>query len=105
MIWLSIALMALITFAVRYVFIARAMPIKISPTLQRLLRYSAPAVLTALTIPIVFFPQGELHLRVDSPFLWGAAIAIGLSLTRLPTIIVVVGAISAFALLKFMIFA
>lgn len=58
MTWLAIVMMACVTFSVRYFFLAKSMPIRINDTMKRFLRFSAPAVLTALTIPIVLFPAG-----------------------------------------------
>ena len=100
--WLTIIAMALVTFSVRYIFLARSIPIRINDTMKRFLRFSAPAVLTALTIPIVFFPEGELHASPTNPFILGAIIAVGLSLTRLPTIWVLLMSMASFVAFKWL---
>ncbi|MET1219423.1 MAG: AzlD domain-containing protein [Glaciecola sp.] len=100
MTWLAIVMMACVTFSVRYFFLAKSMPIRINDTMKRFLRFSAPAVLTALTIPIVLFPAGSLNLAPDNPFLLGALLAINLSLTRLATIWVLIISMSAFVFLQ-----
>ena len=100
--WVTIIAMALVTFSVRYIFLARSIPIRINDTMKRFLRFSAPAVLTALTIPIVFFPEGELHASPTNPFILGAIIAVGLSLTRLPTIWVLLMSMASFVAFKWL---
>jgi branched-subunit amino acid transport protein len=95
-IWLTIIAMALVTFSVRYVFLARSIPIRINDTMKRFLKFSAPAVLTALTVPIIFFPEGEVYLSTTNPFILGAIVAISLSLTRLPTIWVLLISMASF---------
>ncbi len=46
------------TFAMRYVFIGLFGKIAVPPLLERGLRYIAPAVLAALTVPAVVSPGG-----------------------------------------------
>jgi Predicted membrane protein len=102
--WLMIVAMALITFSVRYVLLARSVPVRIGPRLQRLLTYSAPAVLTALWVPIVFFPEDELSVTVTNPYLLGALLAISLACTRLSTLLVVGISIGFFVALQLQVF-
>ncbi|OOE33217.1 MULTISPECIES: AzlD domain-containing protein [Salinivibrio] len=98
--WLIIVAMALITFSVRYLLLARSIPVRIGPRLQRLLTYSAPAVLTALWVPIVFFPEDKLAISTTNPYLLGALVAIGLACTRLSTLLVVGLSIGFFVALQ-----
>ncbi|WP_025738813.1 AzlD domain-containing protein [Salinivibrio socompensis] len=98
--WVMIVAMALITFSVRYLLLARSVPVRIGPRLQRLLTYSAPAVLTALWVPIVFFPEDELSVTATNPYLLGALLAIGLACTRLSTLLVVGISIGFFVTLQ-----
>jgi len=99
-IWLMIAGMAVITFTVRYVFLARSVPIAISPAAQRLLTYSAPAVLTAMWVPIVFMPNGELAMSVTNPSLLAAIIAVILAVSRVHMLVVVIASMVSFLLLR-----
>ncbi|OOF19367.1 hypothetical protein BZJ17_15420 [Salinivibrio sp. IB574] len=98
--WFIIVAMALITFSVRYLLLARSIPVRIGPRLQRFLTYSAPAVLTALWVPIVFFPEGHLSVTLTNPYLLSALLAIGLACTRLSTLMVVLISIGAFVSLQ-----
>lgn len=74
MIWLTIILMTLIVFLSRYLFLEPAIPLKLNATMRRFLRYSSPAVLTAIWGPIVFAPEKELWLNAQNPYLLAAII-------------------------------
>lgn len=67
MIMLSIFAMTALVFLSRYLFLEPKLPLRLSPTLQRLLSYSGPAVLTAIWAPIVFMPEKNLVARVAQP--------------------------------------
>ncbi|MDA0150613.1 AzlD domain-containing protein [Vibrio sp. LaRot3] len=75
MIMLSILAMALLVFTSRYLFLEPKLPIRLPNALQRVLSYSAPAVLTAIWAPIVFLPEGELWLSTTNPYLISAVVA------------------------------
>lgn len=66
MIMLSIFAMTALVFLSRYLFLEPKLPLRLSPTLQRLLSYSGPAVLTAIWAPIVFMPEKTLWLALSS---------------------------------------
>nr|WP_275444159.1 AzlD domain-containing protein [Pseudoalteromonas sp. MM17-2] len=76
MILTTIVLMACITFASRYLFLHRALPFQVGPKLQRFLSFSAPAVLTAIWVPIVLLPEGQWHISYRNPYLLAAVLAI-----------------------------
>ena len=56
--WIVVITAGIATFAIRFVFIGLFGRIEIPPTLERSLRYIAPAVLAALTLPAVLAPGG-----------------------------------------------
>lgn len=56
--WAVVVGAGLATFAMRFSFIALFGRVDIPPTLERALRYIAPAVLAALTVPAVVAPGG-----------------------------------------------
>jgi branched-subunit amino acid transport protein len=55
--WVVVILAGIATFAMRFVFIALFKRIAIPPRLERGLRYVAPAVLAAITIPAFVSPD------------------------------------------------
>jgi branched-subunit amino acid transport protein len=72
--------MAGITFTTRYLFLHPALPIKLSPQVSRLLNFSAPAVLTAIWVPIIFVQEGNLVTNLSDPYLIAATVAIMVSI-------------------------
>ncbi|EOD80986.1 hypothetical protein D515_04965 [Grimontia indica] len=98
--WLLIIGMACITFSVRYFFLAQSIPFRVTPVMQRILKYSAPAVLTALVVPIVLFPQRNIDISLDNPFLLAGVFVCILSLMRLSTLKTVVISMIFFWLIR-----
>ncbi|NNN44966.1 MULTISPECIES: AzlD domain-containing protein [unclassified Vibrio] len=76
MIILFIFAMAALVFLSRYLFLEPRLPLRLNPTLHRLLSYSGPAVLTAIWAPIVFTDQGTLWVSHHNPYLWAALLAV-----------------------------
>jgi branched-subunit amino acid transport protein len=73
---LTIFLMALITFTTRYLFIHPRLPVRLGAKMAKLLSFSAPAVLTAIWVPIIFIQQGELSVSFNNPYLIAATFAV-----------------------------
>jgi branched-subunit amino acid transport protein len=73
---LTIVLMALITFSSRYLFIHPRLPVRLGAKMAKLLSFSAPAVLTAIWVPIIFIQQGQLTLSLQNPYLIAATFAV-----------------------------
>jgi len=72
--------MALITFGIRYFLLAFAERIELPDLLTDALKFIAPAVLTAITVPAVLMPAGELDLSLSNPYLiaGGTALVAGI---------------------------
>jgi branched-subunit amino acid transport protein len=58
--WTVVILAGVATFSMRFVFIALFGRVAIPSVLERALRYVAPSVLAALTVPAVMAPSGTL---------------------------------------------
>jgi len=78
-IWILLVLMAAITFSSRYLLLMQSIPIALGPRIRRLLTYTAPAVLTALWVPIVFKPTSELAQILAPEYAVAALVAAVLS--------------------------
>ncbi|PSW16069.1 branched-chain amino acid ABC transporter [Photobacterium rosenbergii] len=105
MIILSILVLTALVFLSRYLFLEPKLPLKINPELQRLLKYSSPAVLTAIWAPIVFMPEGEgLWLAVDNPYLLSALLAAGLAWKTKNVLLTTVVSMFVFLILNLLIF-
>ena len=73
--WLMVAC-GVITFAIRYSFIAAEGHFQPPGWFRRLLPFVPIAALTALTVPELLLMQGELVLGVANPRLWAGVAAI-----------------------------
>lgn len=73
---LIILLLAMITFGTRYLFLHPSLPLRLKPKMIKFLSFSAPAVLTAIWVPIIFIHEGKLTTSVVNPYLWGAIAAL-----------------------------
>lgn len=101
-IWLLIALMALVTFSIRYALFARANAISLPPKLERALKYSAPCVLTAIWVPSVLMPNGEIDISLANPYFIGGLIAVVIGLWKKNTLLTIVVSMTCFFLYKWM---
>ncbi|MCL1594724.1 MAG: AzlD domain-containing protein [Actinomycetia bacterium] len=81
--WIVVVIAGLATFGMRFVFIGLFGEIAVPAWLERGLRYIAPSVLAAITLPAIVAPGGALN--VASPFL-PAAIIGGLAAWRTKSI-------------------
>lgn len=94
MIWLLIVLMAFITFFNRYALFSPNLPISVGRRTQALLSYAAPAVLTAMWVPIVFVKKQSLNTDFSDPYLVAGLITMGVSLIiKKPVPVIVIGLI------------
>ncbi|MGF1683249.1 AzlD domain-containing protein [Photobacterium makurazakiensis] len=105
MIIFSILAMTALVFLSRYLFLEPRLPLKVNPELQRLLKYSSPAVLTAIWVPIVFMPEGGgLWLALDNPYLWSAGLAALLAWKTKNVLLTTVVSMVVFLMLNLVIF-
>ena len=99
--WLALAGMAGITFSCRYFFFSKTVSFKLGPKVTRLLSYTAPSVMTAMWVPIVFLGHQESGIDfITSPFLIAGVMTVIFSLLIKNTLAVVIFGMSVFALLK-----
>jgi branched-subunit amino acid transport protein len=99
--WLALAGMTCITFSCRYFFFSKAVPFELGPKMKRLLSYTAPSVLTAMWVPIVFLGHQSAETEfITSPFLFAGIITVMLSLKINHTLAVVALGMGSFVALK-----
>ena len=73
-IWLLIFAVAGIVFLSRFILLEPWLPIHLNDKAKKILRYSAPAVLSAIAAPIIFINQGVVNANYDNPYLIAAVI-------------------------------
>jgi len=76
MTFITILLLASITFTTRYLFLEGKLPVRLGPNIKQLLSYSAPAVLSAICLPIIFIHDQQFHWAMSNSYLWGGIAAI-----------------------------
>lgn len=93
--------MFMVTFSVRYVLFAVAGKIRFPDWLSTALNFVPPVVLTAIVVPAVLMPQGELWLDWKNPWLVAGIAAAIISLIRKDLLTTIVGGMLIFMGLRF----
>jgi len=73
---ITIGLLALITFTTRYLFLEGKLPLRLGPNVKQFLSFSAPAVLTAIFVPILFVHDQQLDISLTNAYIWGGLAAV-----------------------------
>lgn len=68
--WAFIFLLAAIVFFNRYLFLEPKVAIQFPMFFERMLKYSAPCLLSAICMPIIFFDQGEWRLLQGNSYFY-----------------------------------
>jgi len=97
---LTIALLACITFFSRYLFLHPKLPLRIGAKMTHLLSFSAPAVLTAIWVPIIFIKDNSLNSSLTNPYLLAATVAVITSYKSQNTYLTLGCGITTFIILK-----
>ncbi|NRA84675.1 MAG: AzlD domain-containing protein [Gammaproteobacteria bacterium] len=99
--WVALVGMTCITFSCRYFFFSKTVPFELGTKTKRLLSYTAPSVLTAMWVPIVFLGHQSADSDfITSPFLIAGLVTVVLSLKIKNTLVAVGLGMSIFGLLK-----
>ncbi|MGB0359859.1 MAG: AzlD domain-containing protein [Endozoicomonas sp.] len=90
--WVILLCVAALVFGSRFLLMEPWLPLKLSENIQQVLSFSAPAVLTAIATPIIFFPNLSLDLGIDNDYLVAAiAVAFLAKITGNTLITIVIG--------------
>jgi branched-subunit amino acid transport protein len=93
--------MATTTFSCRYLFFAKTLNLRIGPKFKKAHTYTARSVLTAMWVPIVFSSElSETDTIFNSPYFYAGMFATLLSLKVKSTLIVAIGSMALFFMLK-----
>lgn len=119
----AIIMMAAITFSVRYAFFTRGFEINLSPQIKNILTFTAPCVLTAMFVPIMFqdvlsigghgvsgeavsVVNASIWLKlITSSYFWASMFAIVASFVIRQTLLVIVLSMVVFYVLRLFVFA
>jgi len=98
--WLLIAGMTAITFAIRYSLLAFP-NLRFPSLMRRGLHYVPTAVLSAIVVPAMLLPDGEhLWLAWDNAYLLGGLVAIAIAASTRHLLATIAGGLLVFFLLR-----
>lgn len=89
------------TFSVRYVLFAAAGKVHFPIWLSTALGFVPAAVLTAIVVPAVLLPKGELWLSLSNPWLLASFVAIAVSMIKKDLLLTISIGMVAFLILRF----
>lgn len=72
MTWTYIFILAAIVFFNRYLFLEPKVDVKFPHFFEKMLKYSAPCLLTAICAPIIFYQDDAFRVFANNPYLYGA---------------------------------
>lgn len=72
MTWTYIFILAAIVFFNRYLFLEPKVDVKFPHFFEKMLKYSAPCLLTAICAPIIFYQDDTFRAFANNPYLYGA---------------------------------
>ena len=72
MTWTYILILAAIVFFNRYLFLEPRVDVKFPHFFEKMLKYSAPCLLTAICAPIIFYQDDAFRAFANNPYLYGA---------------------------------
>lgn len=72
MTWTYIFILAAIVFFNRYLFLEPKVDVKFPHFFEKMLKYSAPCLLTAICAPIIFYQDDAFRAFANNPYLYGA---------------------------------
>lgn len=101
--WILLLGMSCITFTCRYLFLSQKLPFELGDKTKSILSYTAPSVLTAMWVPIVFLSDKSVEgILFSNPFLIAGLACVLLSLKLKNTLIIVVLSLLLFLVLQLM---
>ena len=100
--WLILG-MFIITFGIRFVMFAFAGKITFPVWMQQSLKFVPPAVLTAIIVPAVIMPYGDMDISFTNVYLLAAIISVAISLVTKSLLKTIFFGMLVFLLLKLLI--
>jgi len=101
--WFMILGLAAIVFFNRYYFLEPNVKIKLPLIMNKMLNYSAPCLLTAICIPVVFFDGDTLKGIIDNPYIYAAIFCIVISVYLKRVLLSVIASLVFFYFINFLI--
>ncbi|WP_419536395.1 AzlD domain-containing protein [Endozoicomonas sp.] len=101
--WFILLAVTALVFGSRFLLMEPWLPLKLSDNVQKVLSFSAPAVLTAIAAPIVFMRDDRLSFSIDNHYLIAGAVVVVLALVTRNTLMTVILGMMSFLVLRHLI--
>ena len=101
--WITLVCVAVLVFASRFLLMEPWLPLKLSENVQQILRFSAPAVLTAIAAPIVFIRDEQISLDMGNHYLVASVVVVVVAIVTRSTTLTVVSGMTCFLFLRHMV--
>ncbi|WP_044101030.1 AzlD domain-containing protein [Acinetobacter pittii] len=101
--WFMILGLAAIVFFNRYYFLEPHVKIKLPLILNKMLNYSAPCLLTAICIPVIFFDGNHLRGVINNPYIYAAIFCIVIAMYLKKVLLNVIASLGFFYFINFLI--
>ncbi|CAI3103143.1 hypothetical protein MWMV8_MWMV8_00234 [Acinetobacter calcoaceticus] len=101
--WFMILGLAAIVFFNRYYFLEPNVKVKLPFVMNKMLNYSAPCLLSAICIPVVFFDGDNLKGVVDNPYIYAAIFCLVISIYLKRILLSVIASLVFFYFINFLI--
>ena len=101
--WFMILGLAAIVFFNRYYFLEPTVKIKLPLIMNKMLNYSAPCLLTAICIPVVFFDGDNLKGIIDNPYIYASIFCIVIAFYLKKVLLSVIASLVFFYFINFLI--
>jgi len=95
--------LAAIVFFNRYYFLEPNVKIKLPLVMNKMLNYSAPCLLTAICIPVIFFDGDNLKGILDNPYFYAAIFCIVIAIYLKRVLLSVIASLVFFYFINFLI--
>ncbi|OTG69129.1 branched-chain amino acid transporter [Acinetobacter sp. ANC 4470] len=99
MTWTYIFILAGIVFFNRYFFLEPRVDVKFPHFFEKMLKYSAPCLLTAICAPIIFYQDDAFRAFPNNPYLYGAIFCVFMILWLKKTLLSIIFSLVFFYML------
>jgi len=101
--WFMILALAVIVFFNRYYFLEPNVKVKLPLIMNKMLNYSAPCLLTAICIPIIFFEGDNLKGILGNPYIYAAIFCVAIAFYLKRVLLSVIASLIFFYFINFLI--
>ena len=98
--WLILG-MTVVTLGVRYPLLAVSGRIKMSKFVREALNYVPVAVLSAIAVPMMLAPGGELNFSIQNEYLLAGIVSVAVAAVSRHLLLTIIVGMSLFLLLRF----